>query len=344
MVKDAFSDNNDRPLSTTDGLGRSPDHELPRSPVSDLTQELTRMLAASLAQKQANTGPSGIPTNAELINLANLVSAAAAQRRFAPAFKDGLSSLSYEQPPPIPRQQHAMASSSLEFGHDDEQMPIPSTWRQPVSYDDDHWFRHQMGAAVLGLIAGLMIVVPVVLWLSGFFGQQRSGSTAARTSPSAIESSPSADKVVEAARARPVHQHPSAEKRSESAAQYVIGSLEPQRGQPFAANPTPPSAIPVSPLARLVDPNKPPIEEVLAQASQRIESGDVIGAREMLASADDGTQGAISFALAETYDPNMLAAWGIRAMVADAAKAREFYHKASGLGVARAQRRLDGLR
>ena len=342
MVKDAFSDNNDRPLSTTDGLGRDPDHERPLSPVSDLTQELARLLAASMAQNQANTGRSGIPTNAELINLANLVSAAAAQRTLAPAFKEGLSSLSYGQPPPVPRQQHAAASSSLEFGHDDEQMPIPSTWRQPVPYDDDHWFRHQMGAAVLGLIAGLMIVIPAVLWLSGFFGQQRSGSTAARTSPSAIESSPTADKVVEAARARPVHQHPSAEKPSESAAQYVIGSLEPQPGQPFAANPTPLSAIPR--VAPLVDPIKPRIEELLAQANQKIESGDVIGAREMLASADDGTQGAISFALAETYDPNMLAAWGIRAMVADAAKARELYQNASDLRVTRAQNRLDGLR
>src|SRR5258705_9904973 len=132
-------------------------------------------MTASIAQNQAE-GRSGIPTNEELINLSNLVSAAAAQRTFAPAFKDGLSSLSYGQAPPLPRQQHAAAASSLEFGHD-EQMPIPSTWRQPVPYDDDHWFRHQMGAAVLGLIAGLMIVVPAVLLLSGFFGQQRSGST-----------------------------------------------------------------------------------------------------------------------------------------------------------------------
>jgi hypothetical protein len=339
MVINEFSDNNDRPPSTTDGLGRDPDDELPRSPVSDLTQELSRLLAASIAQNQANKGRSAIPTNAELINLANLVSAAAAQlHHVAPAFKDGLSSLSYGQPRSVPRQQESAASSPLEFGHDDEQMPIPSTWRQPVPYDDDHWFRQQMGAAVLGLIAGLMIVVPAVLWLSGFFGPQRSGSTAARTSPSAIESSPSADKVVDAAPARPVDQ------QSESAAQYVIGSLGPQRSQPFAANPTPPSANPVSPSARLVDPNKPLIEELLAQANQRIESGDVIGAREMLAGADDGTQGAISFALAETYDPNMLAAFGIRAMVADAAKARELYHRASGLGVARAQNRLDGLR
>jgi hypothetical protein len=100
----------------------------------------------------------------------------------------------------------------------------------------------------------------------------------------------------------------------------------------------------VIPAPRFVDSNKARIEELLAKASQRIESGDVIGAREMLAGAEDGTRGAISFALAETYDPNMLAAWGIRAIVADADKARELYHRASGLGVARAQNRLDALR
>ena len=64
----------------------------------------------------------------------------------------------------------------------------------------------------------------------------------------------------------------------------------------------------------------------------------------MLADADDGGQGAVSFALAETYDPNMLAAWGTRGVAADAAKARALYQKAFGLGVARAQNRLDALR
>jgi len=106
----------------------------------------------------------------------------------------------------------------------------------------------------------------------------------------------------------------------------------------------PPPVIPVHPAARLEDPTKNRLEELLAQANQRIESGDVIGAREMLAGADDGTQGAVLFALAETYDPNMLAAWGIRGAVSNAAKARELYEKAFGLGVAPAQNRLEDLR
>jgi hypothetical protein len=43
-------------------------------------------------------------------------------------------------------------------------------------------------------------------------------------------------------------------------------------------------------------------------ASRRVENGDVAGAHELLAAAEDGSHGLVSFALAETYDPNMLAA------------------------------------
>ena len=96
--------------------------------------------------------------------------------------------------------------------------------------------------------------------------------------------------------------------------------------------------------ARLIDANQARIDGLLAQATERIESGDIAGAREMLAGADDSGQGGVSFALAETYDPNMLAAWGTRGVAADAAKARALYQKAFGLGMARAQNRLDALR
>ena len=97
MVKDASSDSDHRP-ALADGLGRESDDELLRSPVGNLTQELAQLLAASIAQNQASKDHAGAPTNAELTNLADLVSAAAAQRTIAPAFKDGLSTLSDTQP------------------------------------------------------------------------------------------------------------------------------------------------------------------------------------------------------------------------------------------------------
>ena len=86
------------------------------------------------------------------------------------------------------------------------------------------------------------------------------------------------------------------------------------------------------------------LDDLLAQASHRVESGDVAGAREMLAPAEEGSEGPAMFALAETYDPNMLAAWGSRGVAADVARARALYRKALNLGVANAQHRLEALR
>ena len=183
MVKYGFSDNDERP-AVADHLGRNSNDPLLGSPVGSLTQELTQLLAASIAQNQANKG--GAPTNAELTSLANLVSAAAARRTIPPAFKDGLSTLSYTQPRPALAPQPG-AAPPLELGHDDEPMPIPSTWRQPLAQDDDRWFRQQMCAAVLGLIAGLMIVVPAVLCISGFFSPQKSETAAGRAVPAAAD-------------------------------------------------------------------------------------------------------------------------------------------------------------
>jgi hypothetical protein len=86
------------------------------------------------------------------------------------------------------------------------------------------------------------------------------------------------------------------------------------------------------------------VEEILSQAARRVNFGDVIGARDMLAAAEDGTQGPVTFALAETYDPNMLAAWGSRGVTSDIVKARALYRKALEHGVSKAKMRLEALR
>jgi ATP-dependent protease ClpP protease subunit len=84
--------------------------------------------------------------------------------------------------------------------------------------------------------------------------------------------------------------------------------------------------------------------DLIVRALRRINDGDVATAREILAAADDGSQGLASFALAETYDPNMLAAWGIHGVASDVARARELYRKALNLGVASAYERLEALK
>ena len=202
-----------------------------------------------------------------------------------------------------------------------------------------------MCATVLGLIAGLMIVVPTGLWLSGFFSPQRSETAAARAVPTVADARTApeakfADVKTVRMPVRPADPVRTAEESSASEAQLVKGNVEQPSPAPVEAKSPP--LLPIIASARIIGPNQGRIDGLLSRAAERIESGDVAGARELL--ADGGEQGAISFALAETYDPNMLAAWGTRGVAADAAKARALYQKAFDLGMARAQNRLDALR
>jgi hypothetical protein len=188
-----------------------------------------------------------------------------------------------------------------------------------------------------------MIVVPAVLWLSGFFSPQRSEDAASRAADA--RSAPAtkfADVKTARAPVRPTDPARPAEASPESEAQFVKESVE--RPSPAPVEAKSPPIVPIIAAARLIGPNQARIDGLLTQVAQHIESGDVAGAREMLADADDGGEGAVFFALAETYDPNMLAAWGTRGVASDAAKARALYQKAFSLGMARAQNRLDALR
>jgi hypothetical protein len=298
----------------------------PQGSPSNLTQELAQLLAASIAQNQANRNvSSGMPSNAELTSLAQLVSAASEHRTLAPVFKDGLSALSYA------RSQRQVLNEAVapDLPPDDEPMPIPSTWREPARSDDQRWYRQQMGAAFLGLVAGLMIVVPSVLWLSGRIGPIKFGTSAERQL--AVSSSEMAPEI------KTLKVQVRSVEKQESAVQYIASSEEAHPQQPIEQ-----TSVTTSDVAeRLVEARR--VEEILAQATRRVSVGDVTGAREMLAAAEDGAQGPVTFALAETYDPNMLAAWGTRGVSSDAVRAKALYRKALELGVARAHMRLDAL-
>jgi hypothetical protein len=342
MVRDGSSGKDDKLTHEPDGNAGPDDRSAPDVP-SQLTQELARLLAASIAQSQGGKGfPVGVPTGSELASLASLVSAASGQRSLVPVFRDGLSALSYG--PAHTRHAPVLGPATPELPLDDEPMPIPSTWRQPASHDEDTWFRQQLGATLLGLFAGLLIVVPAVLWLSGWIGPQRAKTgTSAPAATASMDIRPIERKAEPKAQPRPAD--------TAAASQYVTSSVEPRGGieirKPESVSPVPvavpmPAPLPAPPPAPKVEDQKGRMDDLITQAIRRAEGGDVTGAREILAGAEGG--GPVTFALAETYDPNKLAAWGTRNVGADAVKARALYIKALNLGVTRAQERLDALK
>ena len=308
---------------------------------TELTNELARLLAEAIARQQTGPGQPQI-TNAGLNSLANLVAAPAAQRILTPAYRDGLSALSY-----APVRQPSAEPQAAELHADDEPMPIPSTWRQPTDSDEDRWYRQPMGAALLGLTAGLMIVVPSVLWVSGWLDTRKGRTDVAKAPVAAVAASATAPDLrvpeVRTVRVQVQELDPAA---ADASAPIVTSSVDarPAADTPQIVEQPSPAAV----AARLAEMQAAEArarqERLLTGALRRVENGDVPGAREMLTAAEDGTQGSVAFALAETFDPNMLAAWGARGVTADVARARALYRKALNLGVGNAQVRLEALK
>jgi hypothetical protein len=109
----------------------------------------------------------------------------------------------------------------------------------------------------------------------------------------------------------------------------------------------PPEAAPV-PVAKappaVAAPTSKDVAELVERARGRVELGDIAGARLLLQHAASGREPTALMALAETYDPAMLAQWGARGLKGDAAKARELYQAAAERGLAEARTRVLAVR
>jgi DNA repair exonuclease SbcCD ATPase subunit len=84
--------------------------------------------------------------------------------------------------------------------------------------------------------------------------------------------------------------------------------------------------------------------KLVARARVLLGQGDVGSARIVLERAAERGSAQANFALAETYDPLILAKWGTFATRGDTTKARELYSRAEGGGNKEAKQRLDTLR
>jgi hypothetical protein len=111
----------------------------------------------------------------------------------------------------------------------------------------------------------------------------------------------------------------------------TVATAEPQETRPSLEKPLQLHIVPE--LARL-----------MLQARLLREHGDIGGARSVLELAAGTGYGPALFGLAETYDPNVLSAWGTYGTKGNVTKARDLYAQALAAGIKEAQARLDALR
>ena len=82
---------------------------------------------------------------------------------------------------------------------------------------------------------------------------------------------------------------------------------------------------------------------LLERCEAMIARGEIKAARDELTTAAASGRALARFALAETFDPNVLAAWGLRENVADASAALIMYRQALETGDRRAAARIEAL-
>jgi len=99
-----------------------------------------------------------------------------------------------------------------------------------------------------------------------------------------------------------------------------------------AGNVEPPAAPPAA---------SPEAARLMERARLLLELGDIVTARAALERAAESGSPQAAFALAETYDPVVLSAWGAVGTRVDPAKAQQLYARAAAGGVERARDRLD---
>ncbi|WP_050400188.1 hypothetical protein [Bradyrhizobium embrapense] len=118
----------------------------------------------------------------------------------------------------------------------------------------------------------------------------------------------------------------------------TTGSPGPDKSSSIAAvaNPAPAVAQPASEQVTEA-------AGLVLRASALLRQGDVGAARLVLERAVEMGSAQASFALAETYDPLVLAKWGTYGTRGDASKARALYARADAAGIKDAKARLDAL-
>jgi hypothetical protein len=239
--------------------------------------------------------------------------------------------------------------------------PMPISWLSPIQPQPQGAMMRHLSGAALGLTVGLVLAVPAVLWQKGRIdpvgsvAQIAANFGLAAASPKAAVMTEVREPVVEVVRtvprlesmpvsvpatvslpvevARPAPAAPEPVTASASVAVLKPALAEPQ---PVISQPVAPAPVVLSEAAKA--------EALLEDARRLVGDGDFRTARSMLEDQLVSSMPAARFLLAETYDPNYLAARGVRSVRAEVPRAMELYRLALDGGIEAARQRINALR
>ncbi|MCC8945458.1 hypothetical protein H8A97_10180 [Bradyrhizobium sp. Arg62] len=137
-----------------------------------------------------------------------------------------------------------------------------------------------------------------------------------------------------------------AEDRKAHGAALMTGATARDKSIEVATNPTAEQtrAAPARAVAQPAPEQAAEAGGLVARASSLLRQGDIGAARLVLERAVEMGSAQASFALAETYDPLILAKWGTYGTRGDERRAQDLYAKANAAGVHEAKSRLEALR
>jgi hypothetical protein len=175
-------------------------------------------------------------------------------------------------------------------------------------------FRFQLGMGMIGFFGGLLVVVPVVVWMVP--GQPLEAKHAVNPVSGFAEASSGGMPHLPTLKSVPTTADRSAARRANTTQQqnsgHATGSASDEGHE-------------------------------IETARQLIRADNIPAARRLLDRPELETSGQALFMLAETYDPNVLAALGATGVVAESQMARRYYEAALAEGVEAAAQRLEAL-
>jgi hypothetical protein len=287
----------------------------PRQLIAKLTGDADAMGVADHADDGKPQGdlPESFAAISALANLASIVTSLQGNP-LPPPRAEAEIVLPGQAPPPLPA-----TSEGSRTDQGDQPIPGASARHGTASDGQNRLVRQKTYAVGLGLIVGLALIA-AGLWLAGRAGlsyrsQVREALPMRETPPKLGEGAPSWSAAAK----------PELAPRGD-----LIGPAAHEANWALDR-----------PATAKTERSSP--EPLVEEARQRVERGDVAAARDLLGKAETEPSGLLLFTLAETYDPNMLAAWGMRGISADIARAKALYAAALALGYAAARQRLDAL-